>query len=363
MIKIVFLVSNLKKCGPNNQLIYILRNLDRTKFNPILISISNRVDIFIKQQIESLNIKFISLNINSFFTWDQLPLLRKIINSIRPQLIHSCSLRADFSAFFLKNKNLPIITTSRNYPLDDYPSKFPSVFGIIFAYLHIFILKRLNVISCSKFIQKKLKSHNINSLVIKNGIKFHDQVNLSIKDKNKLRKDLHLPPKAEIIVVVGELIKRKNVDLIIKAFNIISNENYYLLIIGDGPLKSNLEKIASNNVIFLGQIDNVLPYLKCSDLFISASFSEGLPNSVLEALASNINCLLSDIPPHIELLGENKINLFDPLNKHMLAKSILFAIKNKNILHKPKLENLKRYFGDDVMSRNYQNFYLKFLYS
>ena len=113
--------------------------------------------------------------------------------------------------------------------------------------------------------------------------------------------------------------------------------------------------------IFLGHVDNVLAYLKCSDLYISASLSEGLPNSVLEALAENINCLLSDIPPHIELLGENKINFFDPEDAEQLASLIEKSFKNKNLLYKPEIENLKSKFSDYVMSTNYQKFYLSLL--
>ena len=145
MIKIVFLVSSLRKCGPNKQLIYILTNLDRTKFKPTIISISNRLDPSLEQKIKSLKIKLIVLNKNRFVPFNFLLAAEKVIKPIKPELIHSCGLMADLVSCFLNKKSLSIITTSRNYPLEDYPGKFNSIFGIVIAYLHIFILKKLHL--------------------------------------------------------------------------------------------------------------------------------------------------------------------------------------------------------------------------
>ncbi|WJY17141.1 glycosyltransferase [Pectobacteriaceae bacterium CE90] len=66
------------------------------------------------------------------------------------------------------------------------------------------------------------------------------------------------------------------------------------------------------NVQFLGQRDNVFPYLVAADFFISPSYNEGLPNTVLEALSCGVHCILSDISPHEELSIEHPeyISLF-----------------------------------------------------
>jgi glycosyltransferase involved in cell wall biosynthesis len=61
----------------------------------------------------------------------------------------------------------------------------------------------------------------------------------------------------------------------------------------------------NNNVVFLGFTSNVASYLRVADFFISASISEGLPNTVMEALACGLPVCLSDIPSHREILMIN----------------------------------------------------------
>ncbi len=76
-----------------------------------------------------------------------------------------------------------------------------------------------------------------------------------------------------------------------------------LYILGDGINRDNLMKKYCNasNVIFTGSVSNVEEYLAASDVYISTSKSEGLPNGVLEAMAVGLPVLLSDIPQHKEI--------------------------------------------------------------
>lgn len=71
-----------------------------------------------------------------------------------------------------------------------------------------------------------------------------------------------------VILFVGALEKRKNVDILIKAMRALDN-TYKLIIIGDGTERKNLEKIAGENVHFLGRIvDDIEMYFKLCDIFI-----------------------------------------------------------------------------------------------
>jgi glycosyltransferase involved in cell wall biosynthesis len=80
------------------------------------------------------------------------------------------------------------------------------------------------------------------------------------------------------------------------------------------------KKIAQNaNIVFLGKKTNIVEYLKVADYFISASSSEGLPNSVLEAYMTGLPCILSDIPQHREIFQQN-------------GQAVFFKTKNYNDL-------------------------------
>ena len=61
--------------------------------------------------------------------------------------------------------------------------------------------------------------------------------------------------------------------------------------------------MGNNRNIFLpGEVSNVISYFRAADLFVSASCAEGMPNAVLEALATGLPVILSNIPAHREIL-------------------------------------------------------------
>ena len=69
------------------------------------------------------------------------------------------------------------------------------------------------------------------------------------------------------------------------------------------------------NISFHGTVPNIDDYLIAADLFISSSKSEGLPNSVLEALAWGVPVILSDIPAHREIINiSSKAGLTFPID-------------------------------------------------
>jgi glycosyltransferase involved in cell wall biosynthesis len=93
------------------------------------------------------------------------------------------------------------------------------------------------------------------------------------------------------------------IDNGIKLFLKIRKSHDVLNILGDGPLRVNLEHAyADNNYIrFTGYENDIGKHYAEASCLISLSYSEGMPNAVLEALSWGIPCLLSPIPPHCEL--------------------------------------------------------------
>jgi glycosyltransferase involved in cell wall biosynthesis len=74
--------------------------------------------------------------------------------------------------------------------------------------------------------------------------------------------------------------------------------------VGSGPLETACREAARGDprIRIAGQVTDVTPWLRAADFLVSASRSEGLPNSALEAMASGLHVLLTDIAPHRELL-------------------------------------------------------------
>lgn len=206
--------------------------------------------------------------------------------------------------------------------------------------------------------------NKINMEFVRNGIDLKRFS--SVKDsseKNRLRKQLNLPVDTKIFVVCGGVSYLKNSMLILDAFNRNPFEDTMLLFLGDGELLDKLSSENSNpSIRFQGKTDRVSDFLKASDFYISASSTEGMPNSVLEAISSETPVVLSNIPAHREIVGENYSYLFDPINHKELRQKLKKILENDNQVISKKLKHrVNAHFSIESMSDSYQQLYLKAL--
>lgn len=152
---------------------------------------------------------------------------------------------------------------------------------------------------------------------------------------------LDVSPNAEThdIVAVGRLEKQKNYQGLIRAFSNVADQipNDRLCIYGCGTMEDELRLLIrslqlSDRVFLMGQVDDVLPILQNAKLFVLNSYYEGMPNSLMEALAVGTKCVATDCPvggPR-ELI-ENGVNgLLVPVNGEVaLQEAILKLMQHR----------------------------------
>lgn len=122
--------------------------------------------------------------------------------------------------------------------------------------------------------------------------------------RNQKRKELNISDNCFCIGHVGRFAYQKNHDYLIDIFKEIYllNKNTKLLLIGDGSLiNREKEKVLNlgleENVIFLGNRNDVFDLYNAFDCFILPSRFEGLGMVIIEAQASSLHCYVSDIIP------------------------------------------------------------------
>ena len=134
--------------------------------------------------------------------------------------------------------------------------------------------------------------------------------------RDDTRKTLKLDEKL-VIGHVGSFTKQKNHKLILKIFNELHKKNTsaYLILVGDGPLKSKSEQLAreyniENSVFFLGVRKDVNALMNAFDIFLFPSLYEGLPVTLIEAQACGLTCVISDtITKEIEIVKDQIIRV------------------------------------------------------
>jgi len=310
LIRVVYVVSTLSRCGPTNQLLNIVRGLDRCLFDPILITLSPEGGDSMWEEFEHLSIQMYSLGLSRIgglmFARSR---LTNLIAQMSPCLVHTQGIRAD--TLLSKTKiGIPRVSTVRNFPDLDYIMTYGSFVGRVMVFFHVRALRRLDLcVGVSRAVTENLRDKfSINHThTIPNGVDSELFAPVSKSKKAQLRLRLGFSESAKIWLVSGGLIERKDPLFIISAWKRLIGDdmNCLLVFVGDGGLETACISAAKghDNIVFLGRVKSVAQYLQESDFYLSASKAEGLPNSALEALSCGLPVLLSNIDPHEELIG------------------------------------------------------------
>jgi glycosyltransferase involved in cell wall biosynthesis len=206
-------------------------------------------------------------------------------------------------------------------------------------------------------------------IVIPNGIGPAPPSNIR---RESLLRELSLPPEARLIAAVGRLWPQKRIKDLIWAADLLKviRDDVHLLVIGEGPLRSQLERFRSqvrieDKVHFLGHRPDVLSLLPHCEMLWLASGFEGLPNVVMEAMAAGIPPVVSDIPGNRDLVVDGESGYLVP-NGDRAA----FARAAQRMLENPELaqrlgaaarERMLREFSIAKMVRRYMDLYRRLL--
>mgnify|MGYP001018445805 CR=1 FL=1 len=121
-----------------------------------------------------------------------------------------------------------------------------------------------------------------------------------------------IPNDSFVICYAGRLCRKKNIGPLVEAYSLIQNKlpNSILLIVGDGEELDKLTALAKRidvrSIKFTGSIPNAREIIAASDIFCSLSKTEGLPNTVLEAMSGGVPCILSNIRAHQVLANSSE---------------------------------------------------------
>ena len=189
--------------------------------------------------------------------------------------------------------------------------------------------------------------------------------------ENRINKNEEfLEMKRYSLLDIAGLVKWKNIQILIEAFDILINKNknynYYLYIIGEGPFRSKLEKqiktlSLTEHVFLIGYQTNVGGFLNSCDIFVHPSYAEGFGIVIPEAMFAEKPIIVSSSGAHPELIEHEKTGLIvDAQNAKHWVDAILRVINNPQFaqeLAKKAKESACKKFTVDVFIKNYENLY------
>lgn len=182
--------------------------------------------------------------------------------------------------------------------------------------------------------------------------------------RNVTRKELGVQDYEIMLLSVGEVNQNKNHKVVIEALAKLGQKNIKYVVCGVGNLMKSHQQLATllgvqDQVIFVGYRTDIARFYQAADAFVIASFREGLPVSLMEAMSAGLPCIASKIRGNVDLMSESSL-LFDPHD----ADTLCTALKNmadKNVIEQEVERNyqtLKSFTMDEAvkaMKRVYED--------
>lgn len=366
--EVMFVCSTLKRVGPSNQTLNIIKG-SPIKDKCIVVTLFKEPVDSIIEEYDKLNIKVICLNLNKIsYIFKGKKRLKRLIKQLNVKIVHSYGINPDYICQgATKNTTVQHVITLRNFPKEDIFTRMNRISARIAYNIHIkTLLKADNIVACSKTIEEKMKREypKINIMSIQNGVDTDKYLRVTKREKSILRQKYNYSKDSLIFISTSSFIPRKRIEETISSYLKIQDTiESILLLLGDGIEYEELhEKYSANkNIKFIGKTDKVIEYLQLSDVFISSSESEGLPNGVIEAISCGLPVILSDIPQHKEILNDMpEVGVLYELGSvGDLANNML---DNKRILNLNEKEYIKKSsLTMQNMSKSYFEIYKKIL--
>ena len=161
----------------------------------------------------------------------------------------------------------------------------------------------------------------------------------NLDTRNKIRKELKVKEDVHVYGHVGRFVYAKNHQFLLNVFSDIlkKDPNSYLLLVGDGELKSSILKQAKelkieDRLLLPGLVNNVHEYLQAMDYFIFPSNYEGLGIALVEAQAAGLRCIKSDVIPNevdiTDLVEASSLNDSSELWAEKICQKVDYSRQN-----------------------------------
>jgi glycosyltransferase involved in cell wall biosynthesis len=337
-IPVLELITDLIFGGAQTGLLHFLEHIDRQVFAPRVAFLRNG-NTRVADQIRSLNIPVIDLKIDPKIRLDRTLSLYQLIKQDRIVILHTWLFHANLLGRLTGSfAQVPVIISSRHNidiggwwresinrwtaPLDDHT-------------IAVCQFVRSIEIERSKIPENKVST-------IYNGVDLNRFEHLDPSISLSVRMELGIPSNAPTIGCVGRLHQQKGYPFLLEAIKTVRNQipDIQLLIVGSGKMEIELKSIVkkldlSDSVTFTGARTDIPAILSSLDLFVLPSLWEGHPLVLLEAMATGLPVVATQVGgnPEVVIHGETGL-MVPPSNPVQLASAIITLMQNPDLRHK-----------------------------
>lgn len=300
------IIPTLDQSGAEKQFCLLAEGLSNAGIDVDVVTLTRGGPL--QERLKSAKIPVENLNKRFRFDFFAIRKLRKLIEKRNPDIVLSYLFAGNSYARLatIGMKKRPQMIISERC-VDTWKSRWQlKVDSLLQTRADILIA---NSVSVADFYQSKgFPTEKIR--VISNGVETPQRALLS---RDELCVQADIPVGSKLVAYCGRLAPQKRLKDLLWAIQMLrlSNPDTYLLVIGEGPMKDELQEYArtteaETHTRFLGHRDDAGSLLHLVDVFWLASEFEGMSNSLMEAMACGKPVVVSDIAPNRELVEHGK---------------------------------------------------------
>ena len=361
-MKIIQIASGDLWAGAEVQLYHLSRFLQRQEGIELLVILLNSgqlADTLIK---EGVSVQVIPESKNSFFSLYQK--IKLVAREFSPDLIHSHRIKENILTGLVA-KQLNCATCRTAHGADEFNKGMLDLRSKILSFADWFNTRFLqrNIISVSDELASKLRNIYPKSKIVT----ISNSIDIDYVKQQAEMLDPELRDMAKIkLGFVGRFVDVKRVQLLVEAlvelFNLRPDLDLHVLMVGDGPLYEEIKAIIAkfsleDKIQLLGFLENPAPVIKELDYLIFTSKHEGLPMTLLEAMALNTAIISTELPTIHKVLKGDYSGYFITSEAQDMAKKILDIVAD-NALRDTKAKRAYEILESEYSVENNGNKYI-----
>lgn len=353
------LIHQLNAGGMENGVVNIANHIDRSKFDLSICVFKAGGKLKAKLKPDTRVFELEKRHGNDLTLPFQ---IRKLIKEWRPDILHTHAWGTLIEGLLASiNSGVAVKIHGEHGTIQDAPAQLTAqrfVWRFFDQVLSVSVNHKTKIADSIGFPESRIK-------VIDNGVdttRFKPLSESADKDRSSQEK------KQIVIGTVGRLVPVKNQQLLVNAFERIQkrHQKLQLVFIGDGPLRSELQSLTSDlkisdKVAFMGERDDIPECLRKMDIFVLPSFSEGMSNTILEAMSSGLSVVATDVGDNARLVQNNETGFItasdciDSLEKAL--ETLIREPDKRTAFGKNGRTRIENHFSIHSMVQNYQSLY------
>ena len=344
MTKIVHIITSLSSGGAQNMLYKLLKHSNTKEYYHEVISLMDK-GIY-GEQIKSLGVKVHCLNLHKGRVVSSL--IRTIQLTRDFDVVNTWLYHADLLGFvagkiFNRKK---LVWNIRHSNLDKDTNKARTL-GIV--KLNGYLSRFVDVVTYNSYRAKETHStvgyrgHKI--VMIPNGFEL-DRFYFDLESRVKVRKRLNVGEEP-LIITVGRWDIQKDYYTLIRALDILrkQNTNFRMLMVGSQLDSTNEELVElvekhglESRILLLGRRNDVPALLSATDIYVSSSLGESFSNSIGEAMACELPCVVTDVGDSSLIVGDTGY-VVKPESPEELGQVLHDLLANTPVRRRPDARN------------------------